>query len=90
MAGLLDALQGAGLDTILKTAGLNADQIKIVKKVQDVVTKDLGLSADLKTDIKKLISKDITVDKVLPLLKKVVSNPNKTFNDVVDYLKTLK
>lgn len=90
MAGLLDALQGAGIDTILKTAGLKDDQIKIVKKVQDVITKDLGLSTDLKADIKKLINKDITVDKVLPLLKKCVANPNKTFDEVVAFIKTLK
>lgn len=89
MVGLFDLLSGVGIDSLLKSAGLNDSQIVVVKKVKDVISKDLGLSDDLKKEIKKLINKEVTVEKILPLLNKYTPCINKTYDEIVAYLKSL-
>ncbi|MDO4501125.1 MAG: hypothetical protein Q4B60_07635 [Erysipelotrichaceae bacterium] len=85
---LLDEIQKAGMDLVKDKIG-DVDVTKLVKTLETTIVKDLGLSADLKKQIKEVVNNDVAKKAVTALLKKYVANPNKTLEMITDFVNKL-
>ena len=87
--GLLDKVKDVGLDKVADALGANADVTKLVGTLEKTILKDLGLSDDLKKQIKNVVNNDVSKKAVTTLLKKYVKEPNKTVEAITSFVNKL-
>lgn len=87
--GILDKVKDAGLDKVADALGVNPDVTKLVSSLEKTILKDLGLSEDLKKQIKNVVNNDVAKKSVSALLKKYVKEPNKTVEAITSFVNKL-
>ena len=87
--GLLDKVKDVGLDKVADALGVNPDVTKLVSSLEKTIVKDLGLSEDLKKQIKNVVNNDVAKKAVSSLLKKYVKDPNKTVEAITSFVNKL-